>query len=113
MILNEDVDRRTQEMGTQLMGRQSLSYLGVPIMVGGTSLGVISVQSTHMEGIYDADDERLLSTIAANVGVALQNARLFREALAAQPRAPAWRLELGLPIAVRRGTGLDRRRGEP
>jgi signal transduction histidine kinase/CheY-like chemotaxis protein len=39
----------------------------------------VSVQSTQTEGIYDADDERLLSTIAANVGVALQNARLFNE----------------------------------
>src|SRR5204863_6594295 len=47
--------------------------------VGGTSMGVISVQSTQKEGIYDADDERLLSTIAANVGVALQNVRLFNE----------------------------------
>jgi GAF domain-containing protein len=47
--------------------------------VGDTCLGVISVQSTHTEGLYDADDERLLSTIAANVGVALQNVRLFNE----------------------------------
>ena len=42
-------------------------------------MGAISVQSTQTEGVYDADDERLLSTIAANVGVALQNARLFNE----------------------------------
>ena len=40
---------------------------------------MISVQSTQTEGAYDADDERLLSTIAANVGVALQNVRLFNE----------------------------------
>ena len=51
----------------------------MPISVGDTCLGVISVQSTHTEGAYDADDERLLSTIAANVGVALQNVRLFNE----------------------------------
>ena len=37
------------------------------------------MQSTQTEGLYDAGDERLLSTIAANVGVALQNARLFNE----------------------------------
>ena len=43
------------------------------------SQGVISVQSTQREGAYDDDDQRLLSTIAANVGVALQNARLFNE----------------------------------
>src|SRR6185503_11243951 len=31
------------------------------------------------EGRYGEDDVRLLSTIAANVGVAIQNARLFTE----------------------------------
>jgi signal transduction histidine kinase/CheY-like chemotaxis protein len=79
LIINQEKDRRSLELGPNIVGRQALSYLGVPILVGGTSLGVISVQSTHTEGAYDADDERLLSTIAANVGVALQNARLFNE----------------------------------
>ncbi|MEO8344758.1 MAG: GAF domain-containing protein [Betaproteobacteria bacterium] len=79
LIINSDVDRRGVELGAQVLGRQSRSYMGVPIPVGGMSLGVISVQSTEMEGMYGADDERLLSTIAANVGVALQNARLFNE----------------------------------
>jgi GAF domain-containing protein/DNA-binding response OmpR family regulator/tetratricopeptide (TPR) repeat protein len=79
LIINRDTDRRGLELGAKVVGRQAMSYLGVPIPVGGTSLGVISVQSTEKEGVYDADDERLLSTIAANVGVALQNARLFNE----------------------------------
>ena len=61
----------------------------MPIRVGGTSLGVISVQSTEREGAYDADDERLLSTIAANVGVALQNAQLFNETQEALGRQTA------------------------
>ncbi len=79
LILNEDVDRRTQELGASIVGKEALSYLGVPIPVRGVSQGVISVQSTQREGAYDEDDKRLLSTIAANVGVALQNARLFNE----------------------------------
>ncbi len=79
LIINKEADRRGQELGARIVGKQALSYLGVPIPVGGTSLGVISVQSTQKEGIYGADDERLLSTIAANVGVALQNAQLFNE----------------------------------
>ena len=61
----------------------------MPIIVGGACQGVISVQSTQREGVYDADDERLLSTIAANVGVALQNARLFNEAQEARAAAEA------------------------
>ena len=79
LIINHEADRRGLELGAKVVGKQALSYLGVPIPVGGASLGVISVQSTHKEGVYGADDERLLSTIAANVGVALQNARLFNE----------------------------------
>ena len=79
LIINHEADRRGLELGAKVVGKQALSYLGVPIPVGGTSLGVISVQSTQKEGVYGADDERLLSTIAANVGVALQNARLFNE----------------------------------
>ena len=40
----------------------------------------ISVQNTTQEGRFGEADSRLLSTIAANVGVAIQNARLYREA---------------------------------
>ncbi len=87
LILNSDVNRRTQELGASVLGRESLSYLGVPIVVEGRSEGVISVQSTTREGVYDLDDQRLLSTIAANVGVALNNARLFADAQDARAAA--------------------------
>ncbi len=79
LIINRETDRRGLELGARVVGQQALSYMGVPIPVGATSLGVISVQSTQKESAYGPDDERLLSTIAANVGVALQNARLFNE----------------------------------
>jgi hypothetical protein len=79
LIMNNEADRQTHHVGAKIVGRPALSYLCVPISVGDTCLGVISVQSTRIEGLYDADDERLLSTIAANVGVALQNVQLFNE----------------------------------
>jgi signal transduction histidine kinase/DNA-binding response OmpR family regulator/putative methionine-R-sulfoxide reductase with GAF domain len=87
LIINRDTDRRGLELGAIVIGKQALSYLGVPILVAGTCQGAISVQSTQTEGMYDADAERLLSTIAANVGVALQNARLFQEAQEARAAA--------------------------
>ncbi|HEY7945636.1 MAG TPA: GAF domain-containing protein, partial [Casimicrobiaceae bacterium] len=89
LIINREMDRRTLELASTVVGRQALSYLGVPILVAGVCQGAISVQSTQTEGAYGADDERLLSTIAANVGVALQNARLFREAQEARAAAEA------------------------
>jgi signal transduction histidine kinase/DNA-binding response OmpR family regulator len=79
IVLNQDVDEVSAELGASIMGREARSYLGVPIVVGGRSDGVLSVQSTEREGVYTADDQRLLTTIAANLGVALQKALLFNE----------------------------------
>ncbi|MEO6748672.1 MAG: GAF domain-containing protein, partial [Casimicrobiaceae bacterium] len=76
-----------QAMGGVRLGKEAKSYLGVPINVDGQTEGVISVQSTRREGVYGADDQRLLETIAANVGVALRNARLFADAQAARALA--------------------------
>ena len=70
-----------------MTGKRARSYLGVPIRVADTTIGVISVQSTRVESAYGQKDERLLGTIAANVGVALQNARLFQEAQEARAAA--------------------------
>jgi signal transduction histidine kinase/DNA-binding response OmpR family regulator len=65
--------------GVEIIGTPAQSYLGVPILVEGRAIGVISVQSTRQTGRFGEDDTRLLSTIAANVGVAIQNARLYKE----------------------------------
>jgi PAS domain S-box-containing protein len=65
--------------GRPTVGTPSRSYLGVPILVGDNAIGVVSVQSTREEGRFAEPDARLLATIASNVGVAIQNARLFAE----------------------------------
>src|SRR6185503_20251223 len=62
------------------IGQLAKSFLGVPIMAGEVAIGVLSSQSATQEGRYGESDVRLLSTIAANVGVAIQNARLYQEA---------------------------------
>ena len=69
-----------QARGGSMVGTPVRSFLGVPIIVGPTAIGVISVQSAGKEGLYGESETRLLATIAANVGIAIQNARLFREA---------------------------------
>ena len=52
----------------------------MPIVVGTQAIGVVSVQSKDRGGLFGEAETRLLSTIAANVGAAIQNARLFQEA---------------------------------
>jgi GAF domain-containing protein/CheY-like chemotaxis protein len=70
-----------------IVGTRARSFLGVPILVGDKAIGAISVQSTTQENRFTDADARLLSTVAANIGVAVQNARLFEEAREARQAA--------------------------
>ncbi|HET6447453.1 MAG TPA: GAF domain-containing protein [candidate division Zixibacteria bacterium] len=79
LLLNQDVDAQAAEMGVTMVGIQANSFLGVPIIAGREAIGVISVQSIKEEGRFAESDQGLLSTIAANVGAAIQNARLYQE----------------------------------
>src|SRR6185503_5958703 len=54
------------------------SWLGVPIPAGDRIIGIVSIAQTDADKFTDAD-ERLVSTLAASMGVALENARLFAE----------------------------------
>ena len=77
LLLNREA--QFAELGEYGVGTRALSFLGVPILAGDRAIGAISVQSTTQEGRFGETDARLLSTIAANVGVAVQNARLYAE----------------------------------
>jgi PAS domain S-box-containing protein len=77
LLLNQSPQFEEHE-GTDV-GTPVRSFLGVPILVGERAIGAISVQSIEEEGRFGEADSRLLATIAANVGVAIQNARLFSE----------------------------------
>jgi len=89
LLINRDIAERHIELETQQIGVPALSYLGVPITLGDRAIGVISVQSTTQEGRFGQADKRLLGIIAANVGVAIQNARLFAESQLAKEAAEA------------------------
>ena len=54
------------------------SELAVPLIVGERVLGVLDVQSDEV-GRFTEDDIRIQTTLAAQVAVALENARLFEE----------------------------------
>ncbi|HJS20656.1 MAG TPA: GAF domain-containing protein, partial [Anaerolineales bacterium] len=79
LLINKDIQERRAQLGASLVGRESLSYLGVPIKSGGETIGVLSVQSVIKEGVYDQNDLRLLTTIAANAGSAIHTAQLHAE----------------------------------
>jgi len=60
-----------------LPGRIARCWLGVPITIGDRALGVIAVQSHDQSGAYNTDDLELLSTIASQTAIAIENAQLY------------------------------------
>jgi GAF domain-containing protein/DNA-binding response OmpR family regulator len=77
LLLNQS--SHFDEVGTHGVGTAPRSYLGVPIMAGDDAIGAISVQSVTDEGRFGDSDVRLLTTLAASIGNAIQNARLYGE----------------------------------
>ncbi len=74
------LNQAEQFAGIEAVGTPAASYLGVPILVGSDAIGVVSVQSTTEAGRFGDAESRLLATLAANVGVAIANATLYRDA---------------------------------
>jgi K+-sensing histidine kinase KdpD/CheY-like chemotaxis protein len=89
LLINENVQETRAKLGVSSQGVPAASYLGVPIPVGDEIIGVLSVQSTEHENSFNENDLRLLSTIAASVGVALRNATLFEDVKMAKMEAEA------------------------
>jgi PAS domain S-box-containing protein len=68
-----------EALGGRTFGEgQPRSIVGVPIMMGGKVLGMLSAQS-YQPNIYTMDEQQILSTLANQAAVAIQNARLFAE----------------------------------
>ena len=60
-------------------GRTTDSYLGVPMIIGDTVIGVLAASAYRENRLYDEADQQLLATLASTIGVAIQNSRQFEE----------------------------------
>lgn len=59
--------------------KDPVSWLGIPLMIEGSVIGVINVQS-YRSNAYTDEQELLLQTIADQVAISFERARLFRQA---------------------------------
>ncbi len=89
VLINREIDKRYEELGISQKGKLAASYLGVPIPSGNKVIGVLSVQSTEHENRFDENDQNLLTTMAAHVGIAFHNAKLFEDTRLAKAAAEA------------------------
>ncbi len=80
LLIEESTAEKIQAMGIDAVGSVSKCWLGVPMMLGNRSIGVIAIESYTDEHAFDFHARNLLTSIASQASVAIENARLFQEA---------------------------------
>lgn len=79
LLIDHDLMGYLAGNGLVLSGMPARTWMGVPMRVQGKVEGVMSVQNDRCEYAYDTGHLHVLEVLAAQAGVALDNARLFSE----------------------------------
>jgi PAS domain S-box-containing protein len=86
------------------IGQMTQSWVGVPMTIGDRALGMINAQSDERPGLYNEHHLGLLTSIASQAAIAIDNARLFN---LEQKRAEQERLVRTITDRVRRGADMQ------
>jgi diguanylate cyclase (GGDEF)-like protein len=80
LLIESDLEKMRAELGVDFVPPQpARSFCGVPIFLGGKPAGVMAALSTERELLFQARDLEVMQTAAGQLGVAIENARLFTE----------------------------------
>ncbi|MBN1259608.1 MAG: GAF domain-containing protein [Anaerolineae bacterium] len=77
LLLNGKINIQLERLGVEPRGKEAACWLGTPLIAGNESLGVIALQSYESPDAYDPSHQEILTTIAVQAAVAIQNARLY------------------------------------
>ncbi len=77
LLINKNWEETSAQHGVIYYDNKPVkSSLTVPLLTGDRAIGAISMQDMQNEDTFTENDVRLLSTIAANLAVAIENTRL-------------------------------------
>jgi GAF domain-containing protein len=80
LMINEDFAAEVERYGSRVVaGETPKSALFVPLVTGARATGAISLENFDREHAFTESDQRLLTTFAGSLSVALENARLVHE----------------------------------
>ena len=81
LLVNENLSERLSELGSYTIpGTDTAkSLIAVPFSIRSDSIGAIILEDYERENAFSDSDINLLTTLAASMSVALENARLFDE----------------------------------
>jgi len=80
LLISSDLEDVRARLGADFVPPSAArSYCAVPIFLGGKPVGVMAAMSMEKEFLFQPRDLEVMQTAAAQLGVAIENARLFTE----------------------------------
>lgn len=79
LLIRENISAQASKMGLTSPLEPMTSWLGVPLLAGGRSLGAMVVTSNDPQRQFGPADLRLLNIISANASIAIDNAQLYEQ----------------------------------
>jgi PAS domain S-box-containing protein len=77
LLIRSNLIKTFERLGIDLIGQKSFTLLSVPMLTGGKVIGVITLQDYQKEYAFDKSQLELLTTIASQAAIALENSHLF------------------------------------
>src|SRR6185312_14937974 len=80
LLVRYEMDKTRERIGARFVpGRPAKCFAGVPIFLNGKPAGAMAAMNVEREFAYEQRDLELLRTVAGQVAVAVENARLFAD----------------------------------
>lgn len=80
LLIDDQVHRRAGLMGLTPPPMPVYSWLGVPVLAADRVLGCVTVYSSQPDQHFTPKDMDLLTTVAAQAGIAIDNSQLYNQA---------------------------------
>ncbi len=102
LMLTENTKSRATAMGAKFSGKPAKSWLGVPLLAQGESIGALIIQDLENERSFDENDLQFLTSVANQISGTINNARILEES-----RQTALQFETAAEIARDISSSLD------
>ncbi|HEY6132700.1 MAG TPA: GAF domain-containing protein [Rubrivivax sp.] len=102
-VMNSVAAQKEVWPAMEVDGLTPKSVLKVPISTAGRLLGLIGVEDRERENAFDGPAIELITTLAASLGTALENARLFSETQRLLKETEARNAELAVINSIQQG----------
>ncbi len=79
ILVGNELEEVRRNLSIETAVPELTSFLGVPLAVGVDTVGVIAIADDSRSRAFGLNDQRILTTVASQLAVAIQNASLFTE----------------------------------